>query len=88
AAAPAARPAPARAHPDRAAQNASRKRERELSRLENEIATRETRVKELETLLADPELYHDLARSRDIVAEFERTRAEIESLWQRLAELG
>ena len=49
---------------------------------------REVRVKELEVLLADPELYHDLARSKGIVAEYERTRAEIESLWERLAELG
>jgi hypothetical protein len=45
-------------------------------------------VKELEALLADPDLYHDVQRSKDIVAEYERTRAEIESLWERVAELG
>jgi ATP-binding cassette subfamily F protein 3 len=81
-----AAPAPARA--DRAAQNAARKRERELARLEGEIATRETRLRALETQLADPALYHDVTRSRDIVAEYDRLRAELESLWQRLAELG
>jgi ATP-binding cassette subfamily F protein 3 len=81
-------PAPAAPRPDRAAQNAGRKRERELARVEADIAAREARVKELETLLANPELYHDAQRSRDIVAEYERTRAEIESLWERMSELG
>jgi ATP-binding cassette subfamily F protein 3 len=79
---------PVRPKPDKAAQNAAKKRERELARLEGEISTRETRVKELELQLADPELYHDAARSKDIVAEYERVRAEVESLWERLAELG
>jgi len=73
---------------DKSTRNAERKRERELARVEADIATREARVKELEAVLADPGLYHDAARSRDIVAEYERVRAEIESLWQRLGELG
>ena len=42
----------------------------------------------LEASLADPELYHDAARSKEVVAEYERLRAELESLWQRLGELG
>jgi ATP-binding cassette subfamily F protein 3 len=83
----AAAPAPA-ARPDRAAQQVARRRERELARLERDIAERETRLRELESQLADPELYHDAARSRDIVAEYERLRAELESLWERLGELG
>ena len=78
--------APARG--DRTTQNAARKREREVARLEGEIATRETRIQALEGQLADPALYHDATRSRDIVAEYERLRSEVESLWQRLAELG
>ena len=45
-------------------------------------------AKALEDQLADPDLYNDLARSRDIVAEYERVRAELESMWERLAELG
>jgi ATP-binding cassette subfamily F protein 3 len=73
---------------DRASQNASRKREREIARLEAEIAERETRQRQLEEQLADPELYHDAARSQGIVVEYDRVRAELESLWQRLAELG
>ncbi|MFM8559904.1 MAG: ABC-F family ATP-binding cassette domain-containing protein [bacterium] len=73
---------------DRAAQNAAKKRERELAKLEAEISAREARVKALEDQLADPELYHDVARSKDLVAEYERVRAELESMWERLAELG
>jgi ATP-binding cassette subfamily F protein 3 len=75
-------------HPDRATQNAARKREREIARLETEIAERETRQRQLEEQLADPELYHDAARSQGIVVEYDRVRAELESLWQRLSELG
>lgn len=74
--------------PSRAAQNANKKLERERTRLEGDIATRETRVKELETVLAEPELYHDAARSKTVVAEYERVRSELESMWERLAELG
>ncbi|HEV2104847.1 MAG TPA: ABC transporter C-terminal domain-containing protein, partial [Candidatus Eisenbacteria bacterium] len=63
-------------------------RARELERLEREIRSREARLRELETALADPGLYHDAARSRDAVQEYERLRAEVESLWQRVGELG
>ena len=64
------------------------KRERELGRVEKDIERREARMKELETLLADPELYHDAAKSKALVGEYETLRAEVESLWQKLAELG
>ena len=81
-------PEPVHSKSDKASGNAAKKREREIVRLENEISTREKRVKELELVLADPELYHDAARSKGIVAEYEKTRAELESLWEKLAELG
>jgi ATP-binding cassette subfamily F protein 3 len=84
AAAPATGAAP---RPDRSSQNASRKREREVARLEGEIAEREARQRLLEDQLADPGLYHDATRSQAIVADYERLRAELESLWQRLGEL-
>jgi ATP-binding cassette subfamily F protein 3 len=87
AAAVAAAPATA-SRPDRTSQNAARKREREIARIESEIAEREKRQKQLEDQLADPELYHDTARSQAIVVEYDRVRSELESLWQRLGELG
>ena len=85
AAAPASSPPPAR--PGRGSQNATRKRERDIARLETQIAEREARQRILEEQLADPELYHDTARSQAIVVEYERVRAELESMWQRLSEL-
>jgi len=65
-----------------------RRTARELERVEREIEQREARLRELEVELADPEVYHDGARARERIAEFERLRAEIESLWQRLGELA
>jgi uncharacterized coiled-coil protein SlyX len=81
-------PEPVHSKSDKASGNAAKKREREIVRLENEISSREKRVKELELVLADPELYHDAARSKGIVAEYEKMRAELESLWEKLTELG
>jgi ATP-binding cassette subfamily F protein 3 len=80
-------PAPSREQ-QRRVQNEQRRRERETARIEQDIETRETRMRELETTLADPALYHDAARSKDLVHEYERLRAETEVLWQRLGELG
>jgi hypothetical protein len=71
-----------------APQKAGRKNGRELARLEGDISKREARLRELEQQLADPELYHDAHRSKDTVAEYERLRAELESLWERMSELG
>ncbi len=63
------------------------RRAREVKRIEQDLERREARMKELETQLADPELYADGARARTLVTDYERLRAEVESLWQRLAEL-
>jgi ATP-binding cassette subfamily F protein 3 len=65
----------------------SARREREVKRVEEEILQRESRLRELETSLADPEIYRDGARAKDLLAEYERLRNENESLWQRLQEL-
>jgi ATP-binding cassette subfamily F protein 3 len=87
---------PGRGAPDPAAvkglgreeRRAQQKREREVARIEKGIESREARMKALEGPLADPELYHDAARSKSLVQEYETLRAEVESLWQRLEELG
>jgi ATP-binding cassette subfamily F protein 3 len=80
-------PAAPASHEDKAGRNARHRREREQARVEKEIEQREARVRELEAQLADPEIYHDGARAKDMVAEYERVRAELESLWQRIGEL-
>ena len=89
---PAHAPAPSRpprTPGDRPAGSAGRqKREKEMARLERDIETREARVKALEQQLADPDVYHDGERARSLVTEYERLRAELESLWQRMTEIG
>jgi ATP-binding cassette subfamily F protein 3 len=69
------------------ARRGGKPQDREVSRLTREIEAREQRVRVLEGQLADPDVYHDGERARDLVAEYERLRAELESLWQRMGEL-
>jgi ATP-binding cassette subfamily F protein 3 len=91
---PPGRPAPA-GPPARAAQRdeqrrqraSEQKRSREIARVERDLEAREVRLRELEARLADPEVYADGPQTRALVADYERLRAEVESLWQRLAEL-
>jgi ATP-binding cassette subfamily F protein 3 len=84
AATPAAKP-----HGDQKQHRANRQKvEKEQRRVEAKIETVESRVKELEALLADPEVYKDGEKSRELVTEYERVKAEGESLWQRLTELS
>jgi len=71
----------------RQSQAVERRRVREVERIGRDIETREAEMRELEAQLADPEVYHDGPRARDLVARYECLRAEVESLWQRLAEL-
>jgi ATP-binding cassette subfamily F protein 3 len=60
------------------------KQEKETARLEKEIETRESEVKVVEAQLADPDVYADGPRSRDLVKRYETLRAELETLWQKL----
>jgi ATP-binding cassette subfamily F protein 3 len=96
--APAPRPAaPARpasktdgaAHGESRGDRANRqKREKEVARVERDIESHEAMVKELESQLADPEVYGDGVRAKQLVSEYERLRVELESLWQKLELLG
>ncbi len=72
---------------DRRARAERQKREREQSRIEKDIETREERIRFLEQQLSDPAIYQDGPRAKDLVGEYERLRAELESLWQRIGEL-
>jgi ATP-binding cassette subfamily F protein 3 len=72
---------------DRRARTERQKREKEQARIEKDIEQREEKMKGLEQELADPEIYHDGPRAKALVAEYERLRAELESLWQRIGEL-
>ena len=72
---------------DRRARAERQQREKEVARLTRDIGEREARIKVLEGQLADPAVYHDGARARKLVREYEQLRAELESMWQRMAEL-
>jgi ATP-binding cassette subfamily F protein 3 len=62
-------------------------RARELKRIEADVEQRESRRREIESLLGDAELYRDGARARELLGEYHRLQAELDSLWQRLSEL-
>jgi ATP-binding cassette, subfamily F, member 3 len=80
---PAAKP-----HEDKAARSQRQKKEKETARLEQVIETREQELKEVEAQLADPAVYADGPRSKDLVKRYEALKAELESLWEQLGELA
>ena len=82
-----ATPAPATASKSTQPRRGGAKRQREIERVERDIETRETEIRDLEQRLADPEVYHDGAKAKDLVTRYERLRAEVDSLWQKLGEL-
>jgi ATP-binding cassette subfamily F protein 3 len=73
---------------DRRAQAERKKREKETARLESEIETREAEVRAIEAKLADPEVYADGARSRELIARYETLRAEVAALGEKLEEIA
>jgi ATP-binding cassette subfamily F protein 3 len=73
---------------DKRARAERQKREKETLRLEKEIETRETEVKAVEAQLADPDVYADGPRSRELVKRYETLKGELESLWEKLGELA
>ncbi len=65
-----------------------RERAREESRVMKTLEALEARQTEIETELATPEVYANGEKSRDLMREYERVRAEIASLWDRLGTLS
>ncbi len=83
---PPAKPAaPAETKAQRAARQ---KREKDVARVEKDIETREAEIRDVEQQLADPAVYADAPRSKELVQRYERLRSEVESLWQRLTDLS
>src|SRR5688572_30837785 len=66
--------------------NAQQRRQKENARLEQEIEAKEREVKEVEARLADPVVYADGPRARELVGRYEALRAEIDALWAKLGE--
>ena len=65
----------------------ARKRKQEEERLARELEAREAELKEIEAALADPGVYADGARTKELLARYEGLRREVDSLWARLAEV-
>jgi ATP-binding cassette subfamily F protein 3 len=83
-----AKPAPKAAAAPKAARAADpRKRKQEEERLALELEKRESELKEIEASLADPGVYADAARTKELLAKYEAARKEVDALWGRLAEI-
>ncbi len=89
-AAPAARKAAGgakRARPGaerREQERAERARAREESRIMLKLETLEAEQTRIESELATPEVYASGEKSRQLLSEYERVRAEIAALWDKL----
>ena len=83
---------PPKAQPRATSKPAKREHQRasagELERVEREIASLEVKARELETQLAEPDLYTDAENAKSLVAEYERLQsalAELNARWEELA---
>ncbi|MDO9079830.1 MAG: ABC transporter ATP-binding protein, partial [Desulfuromonadales bacterium] len=73
-----------RAHATRKeTQRSEQKRLKEVAELEAKIAKREGEVAVLEAQMADPELYHDASRWKEISARHEILQNEVNNLFER-----
>jgi ATP-binding cassette subfamily F protein 3 len=64
---------------------------RKVEDLENDIAAAETRLRELEQLMASPDLYRDGERVKETTRGFEETKARLQQLyehWEEAVELN
>ena len=72
---------------ERRAQTEARRRAKEVERLEREIETREAELKAVEAELADPGVFSERERSRELLSRYEKLKSLVDSLWAELGEL-
>jgi len=65
-----------------------RKRKQEEERLTRELELRETALKEIEAALANPDVYADPVKTKDLLSRYEAARKEVDALWARLSEVS
>ena len=65
-----------------------RKRKQEEQRLAKELETREAELKEIEAALANPGVYADSAKTKDLLARYEAARKDVDALWAKLAAIS
>ena len=64
---------------------------RKVEELETDIASAETKLREVEALLASAELYRDGDKVKDAMRSFEETKAQLKGLyehWEEAVELN
>ena len=66
----------------------SKRRSQEIQKLEREIEAEESELKALETELANPAVYAEPARSREMLARYEGLKADLQASWGRLEALS
>jgi len=66
----------------------TKKRTQEIGKLEREIEGKEAELKALEAQLADPQVYAEPPRSRELLARYEHLKADVETSWARLEALS
>ena len=77
---PAARTRPAPGKQDK-------KKAKEETRLTQELETLETELKQVEESLADPAIYGDGQKTKELLARYETVKRDVEALWQKLESL-
>ena len=88
------RPAGSRSEPPDRVGKPRRKRRfpyRKITDIEADIAADETRLRELERLLASPDLYRDGAKVKETMRGFEETKSRLQQLyehWEEAVELN
>ncbi|HET7903938.1 MAG TPA: ABC-F family ATP-binding cassette domain-containing protein [Candidatus Eisenbacteria bacterium] len=72
---------------DPALKSEAKRMAREREKVERDLETREGELKEVESSLADPAVYADGVRTKELLARYEGLRKDVDGLWRRLEEL-
>ena len=71
----------------RSLKNEATRRAQEREQVEGDLERREAELKELEASLADPSIFSDASRTKDLLERYEGLRRDVDGLWRRLEEL-
>jgi ATP-binding cassette subfamily F protein 3 len=67
--------------------NEAKRLAREREKAERDLETKETELKRVEASLADPVLYADGKRTKELLEQYASLRRDVDGLWRRLEEL-
>ncbi|HEX7077249.1 MAG TPA: ABC-F family ATP-binding cassette domain-containing protein [Candidatus Eisenbacteria bacterium] len=84
----ASKPAKHGAGPSPAARQRGKSGPSDTAKIERDIERREAELKEVEALLANPDVYADAEKTRELLARYEAAKRDVDALWARLAEVS